>query len=42
MPNLFMCSESFAIKQCWIESALEQADALLSLSPFQKALSKVQ
>jgi monoamine oxidase len=42
MPNLFMCSESFAVKQCWIESAVEQADALLSLSSFQKALSKVQ
>jgi hypothetical protein len=42
MPNLFMCSESFAVKQCWIESAVEQADVLLSLSSFQKALSKVQ
>ena len=42
MPHLFMCSESFAIKQCWIESAVEQADALLSLSSFQKALSKLQ
>ena len=41
IPNLFMCSESFAVKQCWIESALEQADALLSLSRFQKALTKI-
>ena len=28
-PNLFMCSESFAVEQCWIESALAQADKLL-------------
>ena len=38
MPHLFMCSESFAVRQCWIESALEQADALLESSPFQKSL----
>ena len=41
IPNLFMCSESFAVKQCWIESALEQADALLALPSFRKALSKL-
>ena len=38
MPNLFMCGESFAVKQCWIESALEQADTLVGLAAFQKAL----
>jgi monoamine oxidase len=38
MPHLFMCSESFAVRQCWIESALEQADALLESSSFQKSL----
>jgi len=27
--NVFMCGESFAVNQCWIESALDQADKLL-------------
>ena len=35
MPRLFMCGESFAVKQCWIESALDQADKLLSLAAFK-------
>lgn len=39
MPNLFMCGESFAVHQCWIESALEQADALLTLGAFSKAIA---
>lgn len=39
MPNLFMCGESFAVKQCWIESALEQADALLTLPAYHKAIN---
>lgn len=30
MPHLFMCGESFAVRQCWVESALDQADKLLS------------
>ena len=29
IPRLFMCGESFAVNQCWIESALDQADKLL-------------
>ncbi len=36
IPNLFMCGESFAVKQCWIESALEQADKLMKLPTFNK------
>lgn len=28
--NVFVCGESFAVHQCWMESALDQADALLS------------
>lgn len=40
MPNLFMCGESFAIKQCWIESALEQADRLLKSSTFRITLRR--
>jgi protoporphyrinogen oxidase len=38
MPNLFMCGESFAVKQCWIESALEQADKLLDLPSFTRSI----
>lgn len=36
IPNLFMCGESFAVKQCWMESALEQADKLLKLPSFNR------
>jgi hypothetical protein len=35
---LFMCSESFAVHQAWMESALEQADCLLECDSFQSAL----
>ncbi len=38
MPNLFMCGESFAVKQCWVESALVQADKLLESDTFKKAI----
>jgi len=38
MPNLFMCGESFAVKQCWVESALVQADKLLESDMFKKAI----
>ena len=31
---LFLAGESFAVKQCWMESALHQADKLLSLPSF--------
>jgi protoporphyrinogen oxidase len=41
MPNLFMCGESFAVKQCWIESALEQADELLASSKFRVTMRGV-
>jgi monoamine oxidase len=34
MPGLFLCSESFAVLQCWIECAIEQADHLLALPSF--------
>lgn len=40
MPNLFMCGESFAVHQCWIESALDQADKLLKSSTFRNILKK--
>jgi hypothetical protein len=38
IPGLFMCGESFAVSQCWMESALSQADALLGLRAFKDAL----
>ena len=38
MPNLFMCGESFAVKQCWVESALVQADKLLDSDTFKRAI----
>lgn len=36
IPRLFMCGESFAVSQCWMESALTQADNLLELSVFKE------
>jgi len=41
MPNLFMCGESFAVKQCWMESAVEQADKLLAHPVFTEVLKDV-
>jgi hypothetical protein len=38
IPGLFMCGESFAVSQCWMESALTQADALLGLRVFKDIL----
>jgi hypothetical protein len=35
---LFMCGESFAVHQEWIESALEQADCLLQCHSFQTSV----
>jgi monoamine oxidase len=32
---LFLAGESFAVKQCWMESALEQADRLVALPAFR-------
>ena len=34
--NVFLCGESYAVHQCWIESALEQADKLLRLEGFRR------
>ena len=41
MPNLFMCGETFAVKQCWIESALQQADELLAYPKFISTMRKL-
>ena len=35
---LFLAGESFAVKQCWMESALHQADHLVALPAFQICL----
>jgi hypothetical protein len=40
-PGLFIANESFAVKQCWMESALEQADRLLNHPKFRIALHNV-
>jgi len=42
MPNLFVCGESFAVLQCWMECAIEQADYMLALPAFQTALSALK
>ena len=31
LKGVYLCNESFAVKQCWIESALEQADRVLQI-----------
>lgn len=41
MPNLFMCGESFAVKQCWVESALQQADKLLDSQSYRILLRNI-
>jgi glycine/D-amino acid oxidase-like deaminating enzyme len=40
-PGVFICGESFAEKQCWIESALEQADKLLHHPQYQTKCMKL-
>ena len=40
-PGLFMCGESFAENQCWMESALDQADKLLKHPAFQTCMTKL-
>ena len=39
MPRLFMCGESFAVNQCWVESALDQADKLVTNSNFAEKIN---
>ncbi len=41
-PGLFMCGESFAVHQCWMESALDQADKLINQYQFRTLLRKVR
>jgi len=41
LPGVFMCGESFAVKQCWMESALEQADLLLRDELFIQSVKNI-
>ena len=38
-PGLFVCGESFSMRQAWVEGALESALTLLKLPAFQKELA---
>jgi hypothetical protein len=37
-PGLFMCGESFATHPCWMESAIDQADKLVTHPHFKKGI----
>jgi hypothetical protein len=41
IPNLYMCGESFAVNQCWIESALDQADNLINNNSYGVSLRNI-
>ena len=41
LPGVFLCGESFAVKQCWMESALTQADLLLESAKFKRAIQTI-
>ena len=41
IPNLFMCGESFAVEQCWMESALVQSDKLFMYARFRGVLRDI-
>lgn len=41
MGGLFLCGESFAPVQCWMESAIEQSDRMIGSVAFRKALKSI-
>lgn len=41
MPGVFLCGESFSMKPCWVESAVEQADRLLMQPAFRSMISSL-
>ncbi len=41
MPGLFLCGESFAPVQCWMESAIDQSDRMTDHPMFRKALKSI-
>jgi hypothetical protein len=42
IPALFLCGESFAVHQAWMESALHQADHLLAHPRFQSMIKALK
>lgn len=38
LPNVFLCGESYSLRQCWVEGALEHAEQMLGASDFLRAL----
>jgi len=41
MPGLFVCGESFALLQCWMECAVQQANRVMKHAAFQRVLKSV-
>ena len=41
MSGLFLCGESFAPVQCWMESAIDQSDRMTDHPMFRKALKSI-
>jgi monoamine oxidase len=41
LPGLFLCGESFAPVQCWMESAIDQSDRMTDHPMFCKALKSI-
>ena len=41
MPGLFVCGESFALLQCWMECAVQQANKMMKHAAFQRVLKSV-
>ena len=39
-PGLFVCGESFSMRQAWVEGALESAEQLLGTAEFQKQIKR--
>ena len=42
LPGLFLCGESFAVLQCWMECAIEQADHMIESPTFQKKVNALK
>jgi hypothetical protein len=40
-PGLYLCGESFAVLQCWMECAIEQSDHMTDHPMFRKALKSI-
>ena len=42
LPGLFVCGESFAVLQCWMECAIEQTDHMLTSPAFLRVLKSIR